>query len=47
LFLLLPLLRTIFQCASWVICWWLHWQHRCEVTCVCTLVVCPECPYLL
>jgi hypothetical protein len=27
--------------------WWLGWQRRGELTCVCALVVCPECPYLL
>ena len=26
---------------------WLHWQHRSELICVCALVVCQECKYLM
>jgi len=27
--------------------WWLHWQRRGDLTCVCALVVCRVNPYLI
>jgi len=43
-----------FQSCGWVsnlhpgsYVWWLYWQHRREITCVCALVTCQEFPYLM